>query len=124
MSENEEKTKYLQEEIETLKTDNVKLSSDMKIIRGEHSEMLHTLYSLEKKNISLQHENQVLKRLVSGERELKGQESNLPKPFIEKVDYSMQSSTNKQQPRSPMSNMFQKNRSFSYLRDSKDSNQQ
>ena len=89
MSENDEKTKYLQEEIEVLKTDNVKLSSDMKIIRGEHSEMLHTLYSMEKKNISLQHENQILKRLVSGERELKGQESNLPKQFIDKVDYSM-----------------------------------
>jgi hypothetical protein len=40
----------LEEEVEKLKTENLKLSTDVKIIRGEHSEILHTLYQLEKKN--------------------------------------------------------------------------
>jgi hypothetical protein len=38
------------EEIEKLKTENIKLGTDVKIIRNEHSEILHSLYSLEKKN--------------------------------------------------------------------------
>ena len=50
MDENEDKTKVLEEEVERLKTENVKLSTDVKIIRSEHSEILHSLYSLEKKN--------------------------------------------------------------------------
>lgn len=46
----EDKTKTLEEEVEKLKTENVKLATDVKIIRSEHSEIMHTLYSLEKKN--------------------------------------------------------------------------
>ena len=35
LKENEEKTKNLKEEVERLRTDNVKLTTDMKIIRNE-----------------------------------------------------------------------------------------
>ena len=49
-SEVEETNKYLQEQVEKLKTENVKVMADMKIMRSEQSEVLHSLYSLEKKN--------------------------------------------------------------------------
>ena len=50
LQENEEKTGHLNEEVEKLKTENIKLTTDVKIIRNEQSEVLHSLYSLEKKN--------------------------------------------------------------------------
>lgn len=40
----------MEEEIDKLKTENIKLSTDVKIIRNEHTEILHSLYSMEKKN--------------------------------------------------------------------------
>ncbi len=46
----EEKTKSLEDLVEKLKTENLKLSTDVKIIRNEHSEILHSLFNLEKKN--------------------------------------------------------------------------
>ena len=33
-----------------LQAENVKQSTDVKILRNEHSEMLHSIYNLEKKN--------------------------------------------------------------------------
>lgn len=50
LGENEDKTKEMEVEVDKLKTENLKLSTDVKIIRNEHSEILHSLYSLEKKN--------------------------------------------------------------------------
>lgn len=46
----EDKMKLLEEEVERLRTENVKLTTDVKIIRSEHSEIMHSLYTLEKKN--------------------------------------------------------------------------
>ena len=40
----------MEDEIDKLKTENVKLGTDVKIIRNEHTEILHSLYSMEKKN--------------------------------------------------------------------------
>lgn len=50
LKDNEEKTKDLKDEVERLKTDNLKLTTDVKIMRNEQSEVLHSLYTLEKKN--------------------------------------------------------------------------
>ena len=36
--------------MEKLKTENIKLLTDIKVIRSEHSEILHTVVSIEKKN--------------------------------------------------------------------------
>jgi septal ring factor EnvC (AmiA/AmiB activator) len=91
LTDNEEKCRALESEVDKLRIENVKLNTDVKIIRNEHSEILHSLYTLEKKNSHLQQENQVLKRLVSGERDLKGQETNLPRPYIEPINPADQS---------------------------------
>jgi hypothetical protein len=50
LDNNEDKTRSLEEEVERLKTENVKLTTDVKIIRSEHGDILHSLYALEKKN--------------------------------------------------------------------------
>ena len=47
--------------VEKLKTDNIKLNSDLKIMRNDHSELLHAVFSLEKKVELLHKENQALK---------------------------------------------------------------
>ncbi len=54
MSDNEEKCRLLESEVDKLRIENVKLTTDVRIIRNEHSEILHSLYTLEKKNSHLQ----------------------------------------------------------------------
>ena len=44
-----------------MKTDNIKLNSDLKIMRNDHSELLHAVFSLEKKVDLLHKENNALK---------------------------------------------------------------
>ena len=44
-----------------MKDENLKLNTDIRVIRNEHSEMAHTVYKLEQKNLSLVKENQGLK---------------------------------------------------------------
>eukprot|EP00347_Sterkiella_histriomuscorum_P010150 403377411 len=63
---NEEKTQVLESNVDKLKTENLKLTTDIKIIRNEHSEILHKLISIDKRNKDLQRENEELKRLVVG----------------------------------------------------------
>ena len=48
-------------QVKELKDENLKLSTDIKVIRSEHSEMAHTIYSLEQKNLGLVKENYILK---------------------------------------------------------------
>lgn len=43
-----------EEQISNLKTENIKLTSDIKIIRNDHSELLHNVYQLEKTVANLQ----------------------------------------------------------------------
>lgn len=50
LSESEDKYRSIEDEVQMLKTENIKVSTDVKIIRNEHSEILHSLFSLEKKN--------------------------------------------------------------------------
>ena len=64
LSEEEEKTFRLESQVDLLNGENIKLSADLKVVKGEQSEILHNLYQLEKKNNNLQQENQTLKRMV------------------------------------------------------------
>lgn len=75
--------KSLEEIVHKLQVENTQLKTDVKIIRNEHNEMIHTIYNLDKKNQQLQQENSAFKKMMAGERELKGQETNLPRPYID-----------------------------------------
>ena len=50
--------------MDALKTDNLKLVTDMKILRNEHQEVLNSMFSLERKNVNLQTENEALRRMM------------------------------------------------------------
>lgn len=78
MHEGEERHKELEVTVSRLKTDTVRLSADIHILTNEQTEILLTLRNLEKKNSSMAAENQALKRIIEGTRELKGGESNMP----------------------------------------------
>ena len=78
MHEGEERHKELEVTVSRLKTDTVRLSADVHILTNEQTEILLTLNNLEKKNSSMAAENQALKRIIEGTRELKGGESNMP----------------------------------------------
>jgi uncharacterized coiled-coil DUF342 family protein len=47
MSEYQENIKTLNQQVSQLRNENIKLNSDIKVIRNEHSEMVHTVYKLE-----------------------------------------------------------------------------
>jgi uncharacterized coiled-coil DUF342 family protein len=47
MSDYQENIKTLNQQVSQLKNENIKLNSDIKVIRNEHSEMVHTVYKLE-----------------------------------------------------------------------------
>ena len=66
-----------------MQTENLKLQTDIKIIRNEHSEILHQLHVVRSKNENLLTENQTLKNMLRGEQETKGRETNLPLPLDE-----------------------------------------
>ena len=50
--------------MDALKTENLKLVTDMKILRNEHQEVLNSMFSLERKNVNLQTENEALRRMM------------------------------------------------------------
>jgi len=61
VQETEERTKSLEAQVDRLTAENIKLTADMKILRDEHTEVLHNLFIFERKNNSLLHENNTLK---------------------------------------------------------------
>ena len=73
----------LEKEMNHLQTENMKLSSDVKIIRGEQTEILHELNLLKIKNDGIVNENKTLKNIIRGEKEVKGKESNLPLAVVD-----------------------------------------
>ena len=62
--ESDDQVQNLSAKVDHLTSENVKLTADMKILRDEHTEILHSLFNLEKKNQALQQENEVLKNLM------------------------------------------------------------
>ena len=66
MSEHLDNIAGLNQKVSRLQDENTVLNADVKVIRNEHSEMVHKVYDLEKKNQSLVHENLTLKDLLYG----------------------------------------------------------
>jgi cell division protein FtsB len=54
----------MSDKIEFLQAENTKLNADMKILRDEHTEVLHSLFSIDRKNTNLVKENDALKNFV------------------------------------------------------------
>ena len=48
----DEKIARLEFEVKRLTQENTKLTTDMKILRDEHTEVLHQLFSIDKKNLA------------------------------------------------------------------------
>jgi hypothetical protein len=57
MASHVENITVLNDKIGGLQDENIKLNSDVKVIRTEHSDVLHAVYGLEKKNRTLIKEN-------------------------------------------------------------------
>lgn len=58
----DEKMGSLQKEIDHLKSENVKVTADMKVLRDEHTEVLHTMFKFERRNQDLLRENTSLRQ--------------------------------------------------------------
>ena len=55
--ESEEKISSLEGMVDRLFAENVKVNADMKILRDEHTEVLHSIFAYERKNTQLNQEN-------------------------------------------------------------------
>ena len=53
----EEKITNLQGMVDKLTSENIKANTDMRILRDEHTEVLHQMFNFERKNHDLLHEN-------------------------------------------------------------------
>ena len=63
--ESDEKIASLEKTVDKLFAENVKINTDMKILRDEHTEVLHSMFQYEKKNSTLNQENAALKNLIN-----------------------------------------------------------
>jgi hypothetical protein len=48
--------------VDVLKTENLKLTTDVKLIRNEHQELINTMFSMERKHQQISTENEMIKR--------------------------------------------------------------
>ena len=64
--EQEEKIKTLEGMVDRLTAENIKVNTDMRILRDEHTEVLHQMFSFEQKNTSLIKENNHLRSVNEG----------------------------------------------------------
>ena len=64
LDDSEKERRQMETQLEVVKTENVKLISDIKIMRNEHSEIMHTMTTLERKFDQLERENQYLKTVI------------------------------------------------------------
>ena len=55
----------LEKTVDKLFAENVKINTDMKILRDEHTEVLHSMFQYEKNNSTLNQENAALKNLIN-----------------------------------------------------------
>ena len=65
--EHEDKIVNLQDMVDRLTAENTKVNSDMNILREEHTEVLHQLFTFEKRNKDLLRENNELRSIDQGE---------------------------------------------------------
>lgn len=78
MSEYQSNIGGLMRQVKELKDENLKLNTDIRVIRNEHSEMAHTVYKLEQKNLGLVKENEGLKHQL-GRLEIPRPPTDLPR---------------------------------------------
>ena len=62
ISEQNEKINFLENEMDQMKTENLKLTTDVKLIRNEHQELINTMFSIERKQVQMSTENDMIKR--------------------------------------------------------------
>ncbi|CDW78098.1 UNKNOWN [Stylonychia lemnae] len=117
LAQNEEKTNNLESQVDKLKTENLKLTTDVKIIRNEHSEILHKLVNIDKKNQQLYIENEILRKQITEDGNM------INKSYDQRIasggDQMSQSfdKQNEQRKLSPFQGVLNKDRSFSNSRD-------
>ena len=64
--EQEDKIGNLQAMVDKLTAENIKVNADMRILRDEHTEVLHQMFNFEKKNEVLLRENNTLRSVNDG----------------------------------------------------------
>ena len=77
-------TSNLELDIETLKSENLKLVTDVKILRNDHQELLNQMFGLERKNQYYANENEALRRLIHANQQLdqkQGERQSSLSPF-------------------------------------------
>lgn len=52
--------------VDRLTADNIKVNTDMRILREEHTEVLHQMFNFDKKNSDLLRENNALRSVHEG----------------------------------------------------------
>ena len=65
----DEKVARLDSEVDRLTNENTKLTAEMKILRDEHTEVLHQLFSMDKKNAAYFKDTIEFKRLSNRDSE-------------------------------------------------------
>ena len=68
----DEKVSRMEAQIAKLTSDNTKLSADMTILRDEHTEVLHQLFTMDKRNATMLRENTELRRLMKLDEDAAG----------------------------------------------------
>ncbi len=77
MAQHVDNVTALNNKIGGLQDENIKLNADIKVIRTEHSDVLHAVYGLEKKNRTLIKENQTLKDMIYGGKNSSNREKEI-----------------------------------------------
>ena len=63
--ESDEKIKGLEETVDRLFAENVKMNADMKILRDEHTEVLHAMFQQQRNTSQLNQENNTIKNILN-----------------------------------------------------------
>ena len=63
--ESDEKIKGLEETVDRLFAENVKVNADMKILRDEHTEVLHAMFQQQRNTSQLNQENNTIKNILN-----------------------------------------------------------
>ena len=61
--ESDDKIRSLEDMVDRLFAENVKINADMKILRDEHTEVLHSMFQQQRNNNQLNQENIALKNI-------------------------------------------------------------
>jgi hypothetical protein len=82
LDESEDERARLENHLEVVKTENVKFVSDIKIMKNEHSEIMHTMSNIEKKIDQLERENWYFKSIIERNERRESIQSTFEKPVM------------------------------------------